>query len=651
MGRVVLVGRPNVGKSSFFNLITKLDQRIGNFPGVSVEKKEGKYGNTGVVDLPGIRSLRPASLDENIAIQEILNLSDTDRVLFIAHGMKLKNSLELFSQIADLQLPMALIVNFKDEMEQHQAELDLPCLQAKLGCPIVLLNSRTGDGLKQVQQLIDQDQFAEPNAFCRSNFSELEDGYYQNNYRQLLSEKQAADFWIEDSERRSLIVTNILKECLTDHTAINYLNRTNKLDRFLLHPIYGGLFFLVIMFLVFQSVFTLATYPMDWIEALQDQALSLYDAKLYTAIVTGVGSVLVFVPPMAILFFLLGILEHTGYLSRISFLSDRILRRFGLSGHSVMPLMTGLACAIPAIMSTRIIKDPRERFAVIMASPLMTCSARLPVYAILILVLFPEDQYFIGIRGLTLLGLYLLGLVATLVVAWIVGKWSKIPTTDEWILELPIYRTPDWKNIFKSVYFKCKSFVLRAGSVIMVISIVLSLMASYTFKSDEFLQQQVDELAQNMPNEQVDVLRHRVELEYSLLGYTGKAFEPVIKPLGYDWKIGIALISSFAAREVFVPTLVTIYNIEGTEGEDEDAENHKISQRLLQEINHETGESRFSVAVAVSLLLFYVFAMQCMSTFAIVKKETNSWYYAFAQFVFMFMLAYGFGYLSYTLLS
>jgi len=330
-------------------------------------------------------------------------------------------------------------------------------------------------------------------------------------------------------------------------------------------------------------------------------------------------------------------------LSRISFISDAFLRKFGLSGKSVIPLMSSWACAIPAIMSTRIIDNPRERIAVIMASPLMTCNARLPVYAILISVIFPEDSgYMLGAQGLLLLALYLIGVIATLVIAYLVTLRSKVETNSFWSLELPVYRIPNWRNIWMNVYHKTKAFVLEAGKVILAISILLWILASYSPKSDDSIKQQFE--TYKAENKEIYVTEEAYELEYSYMGYLGKIFEPVIEPLGYDWKIGIALLSSFAAREVFVGTISTVYSI----GSEEDA---TIVQRLQNEINPKTGAKRYDFATAMSLLLFYVFALQCMSTLAIVKKETGQWKYAIWQFIAFFILAYLFAFAAYQILS
>lgn len=644
------MGRPNSGKSSLFNQLTNLNQKIGNFSGVTVEQKIGYFQDVEIVDLPGIRSLQSTNLDEQISKRELFKLTQEEQIVFIANGMQLEESFVLFSQIADLQLPMLLVINFSDEIEENGIQIDLKGLQSQLGCRIVLISAQNGDGIDELKTAIKNKTFQVPNAICRSLYDEFtEAGNYTNNYRKLLLQKADDEFWQRDFLKRKETIGNIIKTYVSQ-PASNYLSKTQQLDQLLLHPIKGLIIFLLTMFLVFQAVFTLAEYPMDLIDTAFGQLADWVDYKFLKAIIAGLGAIIVFVPPIAILFFLLGILEHTGYLSRISFISDAFLKKFGLSGHSVIPLMSSWACAIPAIMSTRIISNPKERFAVIMAAPLMTCSARLPVYAILIIMIFPSENTIIGLKGLTLLSLYLLGLIATLVVAWIVNKNSKVPASENWILELPVFRKPNWKSILITVYQKSKIFVLRVGKIILIISVLLFILAETSPKSQEFIAEKTKEAQQLNPNDNPAMIEANIALEYSFLGYLGKGIEPIVSPLGYDWKIGISLISSFAAREVFASTLVTIYSIEHMEDEGDEETNVRIADKFRADLAKRNSEGEI-VAISVSLLLFYVFAMQCMSTLAIVRRETNSWRYATIQFLFMMMLAYGFAFIAYQLLS
>jgi ferrous iron transport protein B len=644
------MGRPNSGKSSLFNQLTGLNQKVGNFSGVTVEQKQGRFEGFELVDLPGLQSLHSANLDEQISKQELFKLTAADKVVFIANGMQLAESLVLFSQIADLQLPILLVINFKDELQRSGAKIDLDCLQTRLGCKAVVVNARRGEGIEDLKQLIRrQDGFQASNAICRSQYDDFaEDGTYTNRYRSLLQEEKDLAFWEADYFKRRQMMGKLVQSC-TNMPSSSYLHKSQRWDHWLLHPVTGLLIFLLVMFTVFQSVFSLAEYPMglidDSIGALSDAVRS----KFLKAIITGIGAIVVFIPPIAILFFLLGILEQTGYLSRISYIADAFLKKFGLSGHSVVPLMSSWACAIPAIMSTRIISNPRERFAVIMAAPLMTCSARLPVYTILIIVIFPNEASLWGIKGLALLSLYLLGLVATLAVAWIANRNSKIPANDNWILELPVFRWPNWKNIFITVFQKTKSFVVQAGKIILIISMLLYFLSESSPRSEAFINEQVAAEMADDPTGDLEAVRKTVCLEYSYLGYMGKAIEPLVRPLGYDWKIGTALLSSFAAREVFASTLVTIYSIGEVDNEGEDAQNTRIADKFRADLVRQGKEANVT-AIAVSLLMFYVFAMQCMSTLAIVRRETNSWRFALGQFCYMLAMAYIFAFLTYQLM-
>lgn len=652
---IALVGKPNSGKSSLFNQLTGLNQKTGNYAGVTVEMKSGTYKSNQILDLPGLNSLRITSPEEKIAKQNILELSKQQTpIIFVSNGMQLEDNLILFSEVADLQAPMALVINFKDELSKNQISIQRQELENIVGCPVVLVNSRKGDGMDELRLIIQKNRFKIPHAISRSLYDEFDNIGITNNYFEKVASSSELNWDANQTDylKRQKTVSSIVRSTVNHLTENNYLNKTKRWDKILLHPIYGLAIFLFVMLVLFQAVFTFASYPMDLIDSsfsflsnLSEDNIKIgWLSDLITnGIIPGIGGVLIFIPQIAILFFLLSILEHTGYLSRISFISDGFLRKFGLSGKSIIPLMSSWACAIPAIMSTRVIDDPKERMAVIMASPLMTCSARLPVYTILIAVMFPNPSgSFINIQGISLLLLYLLGVIATLAVAWVITKRSKIAGNELWTLELPVYRMPNWRNVWTTVYLKTKAFIVEAGKIIFIISILLWVLASFSPKSDAFINQEYE--TYQRAEHTVELSKESFELEYSYIGYMGKFIEPTIRPLGYDWKIGIALITSFAAREVFVGTLSTIYSI-GSE------EESSIIDKLKTEINSNTGKPAFTIAVSVSLLLFYVFAMQCMSTMAIVKKETGSWKFALIQFLFMLVLAYGFAFLAYVLLK
>ncbi|NNE25722.1 MAG: ferrous iron transport protein B, partial [Saprospiraceae bacterium] len=490
MRRIALVGKPNSGKSSLFNLLTGLNQKIGNYSGVTVEKKSGQYKGQELMDLPGIKSLRAATQEEIISRNILLDYVKTESpVIFVANGVQLEDNLIFFSEIADLQIPAILVINFKDDLEKRNIHIDLEGLQSRLGCPVVLLNSRSGDGLDVLAQNIEQEKFRIPNAFRRSQYDVVADSEVKNNFIEsfVLDEALDLDNATEDYNYRENQIRALLKDNSEQNIdSENFLKFSKKLDKVLLHPIFGVLIFLSVMLVVFQSVFFIATIPMDWIDMLfayfsEAAGSSLPDSwfrdLITDGILPGIGGVVIFIPQIAILFLLLGILEHTGYLTRISFIANRFLSNFGLSGQSVVPLMSSWACAIPAIMSTRIINDPKERFALIFSSPLMTCSARLPVYTILISIMYPNDDgRLFNAQGLLLLALYLMGVIATLLVAKLVYKRAGEEGLSLFSLELPIYRIPNWRNVFYNMYIKTKSFVVEAGKIIFIVSILLWLL-------------------------------------------------------------------------------------------------------------------------------------------------------------------------------
>ena len=660
MNRITLIGKPNSGKSSLFNLLTGLNQKVGNYAGVTVEKKTGNFEGYEIIDLPGLNSLWTNTVDEEISRAYIIKqLDHNNPVLFIANANQLHDNLILFSELADLQIPMILVINFIDELKKNNKTLAVNQLEDRLNCKVICMNSRTGEGLDTIKNSINSSDYRTPNSFCRSHYDSVAGDEVRNSYilnleknKSVLTEEDLAKM-DTDFAHRQMLINNILNGVISTTDSLDKLqNRTRKIDNVLLHPFWGILIFLAVMLIVFQSVFTLSTYPMDWIDMLFAYLSESVDSNISipwiadligNGVLPGLGGVLIFIPQIAILFFLLGVLENSGYLSRISNLSDGFLQKFGLSGKSIIPLMSSWACAIPAIMSARTIDDPKERLTLILVTPLMTCAARLPVYTILIAILIPASETgFLDMRGLALLGLYLIGIVATLIIALIYSKRSKLHTNNLWTLEMPLYRIPNWRNVFYNMYIKTKSFVVEAGKIIFLISIVLWFLASFSPKSQEFLDQKYNEYSQL--EHASEISREAVELEYSYAGYMGKIIEPVIKPLGYDWKIGIALISSFAAREVFVGTLSTIYSV-GSEDEE------PIIQRLRNEVNIQTGKPQFNRATSISLLLFYVFALQCMSTLAIVKKETGQWKYAVFQFVAFTLLAYVAAFVSFQLLN
>lgn len=601
--KIVLVGNPNCGKSSLFNNLTKLKQKITNVPGTTIENKvgtvtQGKH-KIQLIDTPGTYSFNPKSLDEKEAIRVFFEDPSPDTILYIADASNLKRNLFYFSQLAQHGTPMVLALNMIDIADFKGFEIDVERLEKELGIRIFKINARTGEGVSNLKKALFQDQFVPHFTFGSEN-----DHTHESHY---------------DS------ITKLLNKTTKIKTKRELT--TSKIDAFATHPILGYLIFLLVLLFIFQSVFTLASYPMDWIENgfgmlgeyLTETLPDGWVKKLIIhGLLAGIAGVVVFVPQIAILFFFMSLLEDTGYMARVSFIMDKMLRGLGLSGKSVVPLLSGAACAIPAIMSTRNIENWKDRLITIMVTPLMSCSARLPVYTLLISMAIPNTPVlgFVSLQALVMLSMYVLGTVAALVAA-IVFKWAiKYTIPSYFIMELPVYHSPRWGNIWVNCWQKSRSFVTEAGKIILIISVVLWFLASYGPTTDQSFS-----------------IQESATLEQSYAGHFGKAIEPSISPIGFDWKIGIALITSFAAREVFVGTMSTIYSVG-------DEENFDQLREKMKKDRHKSGEPVYSLAVILSLMVFYAFAMQCMSTLAVVYKETRSWKWPAIQFVYMTALAY-----------
>ena len=695
--KVALVGNPNTGKTSLFNQLTGLKQKVGNYPGITVEKKTGKLTlhqelHATLIDLPGTYSLNPNSIDENIVLETLLHTADSldevDLVVVIADIENLKRNLLLFSQIKDLEIPAILAVNMADVMTNKGIILDLPKLEEMLQSKVVLVSARKGDGIEKLKE-----EIAKYDQAGRAPFADMADRIDQSFFddlKKVFPEKPVYHAWLKvtqtgalrlnDEEQTKIDSFKTSKELIKRHqhkeTVLRYqkineiLKQTytqditkakdlrSKLDRILTHRIFGYVIFALILFLVFQSVFDWASYPMDLIDAFFANLSSWVDSHLPEGIFTslladgiipGIGGIVIFIPQIAILFLFVAILEESGYMSRVVFLMDKIMRKFGMSGKSVVPLISGTACAIPAIMSARNINGWKERLITILVTPFTTCSARLPVYAIIIALVVPSKRIFgiVGLQGLTLFALYLLGFASAIITGYFLHKVLKVKGQSLFLIEMPNYKLPSVKNIFYTVYEKSKAFVFGAGKIILAISIILWFLASNgpgNFKNAELNLQKELSISPSDENYENELASYKLENSY--IGVMGKAIEPVISPLGYDWKIGIALISSFAAREVFVGTLATIYSVG-----DQDEEVSTIKQKMAKEINPVTGEKRFNLAVGMSLLVFYAFALQCMSTLAIVKKETNSWKWPLLQLLGMGLIAYVTALITFNVLS
>ena len=699
--KVALVGNPNSGKSSLFNELTGLKQKIGNFPGVTVEKRSGLTtlpdgSAVEIIDLPGIYSIYPRSLDEQIVAEILLNhhaSSTPDKIVVIADATNLKRGLLLLSQIMDVGLPTILALNMMDLVAKAGISYDIKALSKSLGIPVVPINARMGIGLEELKKVIATpvtaptvpvfkiwDESIPPVKELRStlgvdndyeayqfleqprslNFLSKKDREIVNDIRSRYS-FHPGKFQGAETIQRYGFIQDLLNKITLKQTDFSWKSYSRKIDKVLTHKVWGYVIFFGLLFLIFQAIFAWATVPMDLIDALFANFSTwlhntLPDGPLTSlladGIVPGIGGIMIFIPQIAILFAFISILEESGYMARVVFLMDKIMRRFGLNGKSVVPLMSGVACAIPAIMATRTIDNWKERMITIFVTPLMSCSARLPVFTILIALIVPEEKVFgfFNLQGFALMGLYLLGFVAAIGSAWVMKQIIRVKERSFLIMELPTYRIPRWSNVGYTIIEKTKAFVFEAGKVIMAISIILWVLASYG-PGDKLSNARENVLAES-PNLRFTEqgLEDRIaayKLENSYAGVVGKALEPVIKPLGYDWKIGIALITSFAAREVFVGTMATIYSIGSADLED----NNTIKNRMKHEINPETGGPRFTPAVGFSLLIFYLFAMQCMSTLAVVYRETGGWKWPMLQLLYMTALAYVSAWVVYQVMS
>ena len=692
---VALIGNPNVGKTSVFNQLTGLNQQVGNYPGITVEKKIGfcKLPNNikaNILDLPGTYSLNASSIDENVVIELLLNKNDKlypDVALVITDVENLKRNLLLFTQIKDLEIPTILVINMADRMKFKGITLDIPYLEEHLKTKIALISSRKGSGIEELKNLIvnyrtissepclnasviDPEYFnglrkTFPNQLLYKlwlvitqdvNFLNLERNEIRSSFTKSHSDLKRLQQ--KETIKRYQFINDVLKEGLKIDTSVAKDYRS-RLDRFLTHKVWGYVIFFLILFVIFQSIFEWSKIPMDFIDATFASFSTLAADELPAGVLTnlisqgiipGIGGILIFIPQIAFLFLFISILEESGYMSRVVFLMDKIMRKFGLSGKSVVPLISGTACAIPAIMATRNIENWKERLITILVTPFTTCSARLPVYAIIIALVIPDDRFFgfLNMQGVTLMLLYLLGFGTAIFSAYILNKILKIKGKTYFVVEMPNYKLPLLKNVAINVIEKTKAFVFGAGKIILAISVVLWFLASYgpgeKFNNAETIV--AENTKQNpLPEAAFEDAVASQKLENSYIGIMGKAIEPAISPLGYDWKIGIAIISSFAAREVFVGTLATIYSVGGTDNE------VTIKNKMAAEINPVTGQKIFNFASGISLLLFYAFAMQCASTLAVTKKETNSWKWPAGQLILMSTFAYVVALLAYQILK
>ncbi|MGB5418154.1 ferrous iron transport protein B [Algibacter sp.] len=693
---VALIGNPNTGKTSVFNALTGLNQKVGNYPGITVEKKQGlcklpRGVKAHIIDLPGTYSLNASSLDENVVIELLLNKNDKDFpdiAVVVTDVENLKRNLLLFTQIKDLEIPTLLVINMADRMRYKGISLDIDYLEEKLKTKIALISTRKNEGIDKLKQLISnfKDVSIEP---CLDT-TQIDVDYFGNLkkafpnqllYKLWLVITQDVNFGKTDrneidavanfktkskadlkrlQQKETIKRYQFINQALDKGQTIDLSQAKDlriKLDRVLTHKIWGYVIFGIILLTIFQAIYDWSSIPMDFIDSAfaslsewtkNQLPQGAFTSLLAEGIIPGLGGIVIFIPQIAFLFLFIAVLEESGYMSRVVFLMDRIMRRFGLSGKSIVPLISGTACAIPAIMATRNIESWKERLITILVTPFTTCSARLPVYLIIIALVIPEGR-FIGLsyQALTLMLLYLIGFGTAIVSAYFLNKILKIKSKTFFVVEMPNYKLPLFKNVALTVIEKTKAFIFGAGKIILAISIILWFLASYgpgeQFNDAENIVK-TEFASENLPTDELQQKIASHKLEHSFIGIAGHAIEPAIRPLGYDWKIGIAIVSSFAAREVFVGTLATIYSV----GSDEE---ETIKNRMAGEVNPILGGPLFTFASGISLLLFYAFAMQCMSTLAIVKKETNTWKWPVLQLIIMTAFAYIVALIAFQLLK
>jgi ferrous iron transport protein B len=699
--RVAIVGNPNTGKSTLFNTLTGLNQKIGNFPGVTVDKRTGYCQlpdgrSAQIIDLPGTYSLYPKSQDESIVFSILADKANPltpDLVVVILDATNLKRNLLLYTQVADLKIPVIIALNMMDLAKKAGIAIDIDRFSKKLGVPVIPMSARRIEGIDKLkaamsfankialqEESIDVETIAPQLIGQISKELKLDNPYYalqlahQHETIKFISPAQSErieeleheySFHSQKAQASETIARyNFINDLLYDTVKVPETAQdetlSNKIDKVLTHKVFGFIIFFGILLFMFQSIFSWSAYPMEliadlfvWVQSNLHHLLPAgpLTGLLVDGVIGGLSGVMVFIPQIAILFAFISILEDTGYMSRVTFMMDKLMRKVGLNGKSVVPLIGGFACAVPSIMSTRTIENWKDRMITIMVTPLVTCSARLPIYTLLIALVVPNRNvwWLFNMQGLALTGMYVFSLISAIVVAFVFKLILKGRERGYFIMELPVYRMPRWNNVAYSMYDRAKAFVLQAGKVIIAISVILWVLASYApgdrFKQIEQKYHQPKYTQKLKPNELKRVINSE-KLENSYAGVLGHTIEPVIRPLGFDWKIGIALITSFAAREVFVGTMATIYSVEGSAEKME-----SVQQKMKTAKNPETGQPVFSLAVAFSLMMFYAFAMQCASTVAVVYRETKNWRWPATQFAYMTVLAYAASFIAYHLLK
>ncbi|CAI8253953.1 MAG: Fe(2+) transporter FeoB [Cryomorphaceae bacterium] len=686
--KIALAGNPNSGKTTLFNALTGLKQKVGNYPGITVEKKVGKAKfpkeiDAEIIDLPGTYSLFPKSMDEKVAQQILCNDEDVDYpdvTVVIADATNLRRSIFLLTQVIDLKMNVVLALNMVDIATKKGVIVNVDLLSKELGIQVVAINARKRKGIEILREAIinavykkpikpflsvrklfktviervneirgKENDYASFLALCKQEISGESLNRCAINQlckaNDLIPERVQA----KETVKRYKEIDEIMHLCVKKGRPTGKYQLTKSIDDILIHPIFGYVVFLSILFAIFQAVFAWSEYPMDLIDGLFVQLQTftsnslpegLLNDLVVNGILAGLGGIVIFVPQIAFLFAFIAFLEDTGYMARVSFITDKLLRGVGLNGRSIIPLLSGAGCAIPAIMSARTISSWKERLITIMVTPLMSCSARLPVYTLIIGLIIPAEEFMgFNLQGLVLMAFYLIGFVAAISIAFLMKFIIISSERSYYIMEMPSYKIPDWKTVMYTIVEKVKVFLFDAGKIIIAISIVLWVLSSFA-PGNKF--EKIEEKWAGKVDAEMHIAAEKLEASYA--GMIGKTIEPAIKPLGFDWKIGISLITSFAAREVFVGTMSTIYSVG-------DENIQSIQERMKSVKNQETGEAFFTPAVGISLMLFYAFAMQCMGTVAIVYRETGHWKWPAIQFLYMGALAYFSSFIAYQLLS
>ena len=692
--RIAMAGNPNSGKSTLFNLLTGLRQKTGNFPGVTVDLHVGytRLSNgkkVEIIDLPGTYSLFPKAADEQVTAEVLCNPSNSNHpqlTVLVADSSNLKRSLYLCSQLIDTGMPVILVLNMIDVAVKKSIAINQEKLSQLLGIPVIAVNSLEGSGIVSLKQLIESYQQRNDHplipaseisahnwqglqqiiscltpydafvTFINRRF--LKDAAEQKIMEDFFAQQQVNEVQLQTNEAviRFKKITGVIEQCVA-YKQRNSYELTHKIDNIITHKILGFVIFLAILFTIFQFIFSFSAIPMAWIEmgfanfsewVAHTLPQGILNDVITGGILAGLSGVVVFIPQIAFLFAFIAILEDSGYMARVSFIMDRLMRRFGLNGKSIIPLISGAACAVPAIMGARTISNNKERLITILVTPLMSCSARLPVYTLLIALVVPNKNVggLINLQGVVLMALYLIGFLAAIGAALVLKYLIKSREQSYFIMELPIYRMPQAKQVGMVIYDKVKVFLLEAGKIIIAISVILWLMASFAPGNRmQEIEQKYASMGNTISEQERSNKMAAEKLEASYAGIAGKLIEPAIAPLGFDWKIGISLVTSFAAREVFVGTMATIYSV------GDQADERSIRQKMKEELNPTTLQPVYTTAVAFSLMLFYAFAMQCMSTIAVVYRETKGYKWPLVQFLFMTAMAWLSSFTAFHLLS